>query len=302
MKSALLRPAMIVAPLVLGVLIPQAAGLSFLVRWLLVGMLFMVCLRLDLRDFRPCAAHWRLLAANLAVGVVAFLLLRGAGFGELAEAAFFTGISPTATAAPVVMSFLRGRVGFVASGFVVTNVGVSLALLVLIPTVTGNFSIAFAGDVLKNMLIVMALPFLLASAVRRLHPAASQWPVRCRMFTFSAWSLMLFIVASGAAGFLRNNADISGLVVVGIAAFSAAICALNFVLGGLVVPKRFRREGSQTLGQKNTMLSLYLAMTFASPLAALGPTFYVIFHNLWNAWQLFVFDRLRRRRGSSVRR
>ena len=66
---------------------------------------------------------------------------------------------------------------------------------------------------------------------------------------------------------------------------------MNFTVGGLLVPKRYRREGSQTLGQKNNMLTIYLAMTFASPLAALGPTFYVVFHNLWNVWQLFVFDR-----------
>ena len=39
------------------------------------------------------------------------------------------------------------------------------------------------------------------------------------------------------------------------------------------------------------MLTLYLAMTFASPLAALGPTFYVICHNTWNACQLFMYDR-----------
>jgi BASS family bile acid:Na+ symporter len=27
-------------------------------------------------------------------------------------------------------------------------------------------------------------------------------------------------------------------------------------------------------------------MTYANPLVALGPTFYVLWHNLWNSWQL----------------
>ncbi len=76
-----------------------------------------------------------------------------------------------------------------------------------------------------------------------------------------------------------------------IAVLTAVLCAVNFILGALVSPKRYRREGSQTLGQKNTMLTLYLAMTFANPLVALGPTFYVVCHNTWNACQLFIFDR-----------
>ena len=42
MKKTLLRPAMIVGPLALGMLFPAAAGLSFLIRWLLIGMLFLV--------------------------------------------------------------------------------------------------------------------------------------------------------------------------------------------------------------------------------------------------------------------
>ncbi|MEG2248861.1 MAG: hypothetical protein RSB88_08120, partial [Akkermansia sp.] len=47
------------------------------------------------------------------------------------------------------------------------------------------------------------------------------------------------------------------------------------------------RECSQSLGQKNTTLTIFLAMIYApSPIAALGPTFYVLWHNLWNAWQL----------------
>lgn len=293
MRSALLRPAMIVFPLVLGVLIPQAAALSFLVRWLLVGMLFMVCLQLELRELKPLGCHWRLLAANLALGVAGFLIFRIAGHRELALSAFFIGISPTATAAPVVMSFLRGRVGFVVSGFVVTNVGVSLALLALIPLVTGNLSFAFVGKVLRDLVVIMVLPFVLASAVRRLHPGAAEWPKRCRMLSLSAWSVLLFIVSSGASRFMRSHSDVSVLTVVGIAGIAAAFCAVNFILGALIVPGKFRREGSQTLGQKNTMLTLYLAMTFASPLAALGPTFYVICHNAWNACQLFAFDRRR---------
>ena len=90
-------------------------------------------------------------------------------------------------------------------------------------------------------------------------------------------------------------------LVAAIFALGAVICAVNFSVGALVVPRRFRREGSQTLGQKNTMFTLSLALSFASPLAALGPTFYVICHNTWNACQLFWYDRRGIRRAARRR-
>ena len=37
---------------------------------------------------------------------------------------------------------------------------------------------------------------------------------------------------------------------------------------------------------ENTTFTIYLALTYASPLVAFGPTCYVLWHNLWNSWQL----------------
>lgn len=47
------------------------------------------------------------------------------------------------------------------------------------------------------------------------------------------------------------------------------------------------------LGQKNTTLTIYLALANANPLVALGPTFYVLWHNGWNTWQLHRYGRRR---------
>ena len=287
---------MIVIPLALGMLCPAAARFGFLVTPLLMAMLLMVYLQLEVRELKPRAAHWTILIANILIGVAAYLAFRPIGNRELALAAFFIGITPTATAAPVIMNLLHGRVGFVVSGFVVTNFGVSLALVPLIPAVTGRMEFSFMLNVLKNILLIMALPLALAFAVRKAYPPAENWPKRFKMLSLSMWSVMLFIIAARASLFLRDNRDVSPWTVVAIAAVAAAICAVNFFVGARIVPRRFRREGSQTLGQKNTMLTLSLALVFASPLAALGPTFYVICHNVWNSCQLFMYDRRRARR------
>jgi BASS family bile acid:Na+ symporter len=38
-------------------------------------------------------------------------------------------------------------------------------------------------------------------------------------------------------------------------------------------------------------LTLYLALHFAGPLVAMGTIFYILWHNLWNAWQMYVYDK-----------
>ena len=85
-----------------------------------------------------------------------------------------------------------------------------------------------------------------------------------------------------------------------IAAVSLVLCLLGFITGRIIGGKRLFLESSQSLGQKNTTLTIYLALTYASPAAALGPAFYVIWHNSWNAYQLWKrtghLNRIRERR------
>lgn len=292
MWKTLIRPAMIFIPLGLGALCPMAHGLNFLIRWMLIAMLFMVFLRLRIDDLRPRRSHFRLLAANAAIGCVAYgvLWLCGAD-AVLARSAFFVGITPTATAAAVVMGFLRGRVGYVAGAFVITNVGIALLLPLLLPWVCGNVSWDFVGRVAGTLCLVMGLPLALAAVVRRIHPAASEWPRKMTTATFGLWSGMLFIIAADAAAFFRDNPGQSPLVVLKIGLISLALCALNFYLGHRLGEPGLRREASQSLGQKNTTLTIYLALVYAGPLAAMGPIFYVLWHNSYNALQMFAFDR-----------
>jgi hypothetical protein len=69
---------------------------------------------------------------------------------------------------------------------------------------------------------------------------------------------------------------------------SSALVILHW---GAIGGRGLVRECSQSLGQKNTTFTIFLALTYGRPLIALGPTCYVIWHNLWNAWQLHQMDR-----------
>ena len=296
MKSrSLIRPAMIFIPFATGFLLPQAAQLQWTIRWALIVMLFLACLQIRFKQLKPKAFHWRVLAANLLIGVLPYWIFHAMGpeYDQLALAAFFVGITPTANAAPVVMAFLNGRVAYVLTGFVITNLFVSLSLFALIPMVTGQYTFAFAGKVAQSLFLVMGLPIVAAVLLRLFYPRAREWPAKLGNFSFSLWSFTLFVIAAVARTHFIENPDESPLLILGIAGVSLFLCAISFTTGYLIGPKRWKRECSQMLGQKNTTLTLYLALTYANPLVAMGPICYVLWHNSWNAFQMFAHEKKR---------
>jgi BASS family bile acid:Na+ symporter len=131
--------------------------------------------------------------------------------------------------------------------------------------------------------------------VRKLYPPAREWPKKTKTATFSLWSITLFIIAAIAADFFKKNPEISLWIVGETALIALIICAVNFSVGYLLGEKGLRHEASQSLGQKNTTLTIYLALVYAGPLAAMGVISYVLWHNSYNAIQFFLHDRKKNR-------
>lgn len=294
MILGLSRTAAIVLALLLGALVPAADAWSGALPWLVMVMLFPIFLEFTWSRAAVQPSHGWLLPANLLMAFAGWGLGRLVGGPEVGLAGFFAGLSPTATAATVVMSFLGGEVGYVVVGFMITNLGIAALAPFLLPLVLPAAAPVSAVHVIGNVSLVVFTPFLLARLVRWLAPAAAAWPARVRNASFLLWVTTIFLVSAHASHYLRAQAELPVGPLAGIVLTSAAVCAANFALGAAIGAPRHTREASQTLGQKNTAFTIYLAMAHAGPLAALGPTFYVVFHNLWNSWQL------RRRRTPSA--
>lgn len=285
-KRGLSRTFAILAAIALGALLSQAHTAAWLIRWLVIGMLFVVFLQTRFSRESLHRSHVLLLATNLAIAAAAWVIGFLVGGRDVALAAFFCGITPTATAAPVITSFLGGRVSYVVAAFLLSNVVIAALFPVLLPFVLGHPTPDAFAQVTRSVGLIFFAPLVLAWLIRRLHPAAAQWPQHLGSLTFSAWVTAIFLITANASEFLRHQTHLSSTVLVEVAAVSLLICVVNFTVGRLIGGREFPREASQALGQKNTTFSIYLAMTYANPLIALGPTFYVLWHNLWNSWQL----------------
>lgn len=287
------RTAAILSAITLGAVIPQAHVLAPAIRWLVMAMLFLVFLQTRLSRSAVHRTHVVLFAANVALGFGAWGLGWLIGGRELALAAFFCGITPTAIAAPVIISFLRGRVDYVVASFLLTNVGIAALLPVLLPFVLGRPTPEAFARVLGSVGLVVFVPMGIAWLLRALYAPAAQWPAQLRNVSFGMWVTTMFLITSNASDFLRRHADTPHRVLLQIALTTLALCIINFALGWRIGGRAFAREASQSLGQKNTAFTIYLALAYAGPVVALGPTCYVIWHNLWNSWQLHRAGRSR---------
>ena len=296
-----IRTIAMIAAFVLGFLCPWASTLSWMIRWMIVAMMFFVFLQMkfSLRAFR--LAHLKILLANVVIGVGAWMLLRPFCGDVLAQAAFFTGITPTATAAAVIVGLLGGRVEYAVSAFLATNFGVAVLLPFLIPVAIGNTAPGVFLHVVNSLLIVIGIPLAVAIPVRLVYRKATEIPKKYKDITFFLWVATIFLIIANASAFLHLHKEISNQVLVEIAVISLGLCVFNFWFGRFLGGKKFRRESSQVLGQKNTTLTIYLALTYANPLVALGPTFYVLWHNAWNTYQLHMYGRRRHLREVKLR-
>lgn len=292
--KTLFRPAQILIPFFLGLCCPSAAKGGFAVKYLLVLMLLNACLGIRLSGLKVHWFHIRVLIANVLMGVVPWLI-GCAIFGHdsnLTKTLFYTGIAPTATSAPVIISFLGGEIAPVLTGFIVSDLGISVLLVFLLPFVAGQTDFSFVLDVLQNILVVMGIPLVVSRILLRYYPSLMR--ISKEVITphaLWAWSIMLFVLGGLAGKTFRENAgDGSGENLLLFVFCSLLIAVLNFTIGHYLGKGKtsYEIEASQMLGQKNTMFIIFLALEFSGPIAAIGPLCYILWHNGWNAIQLWM--------------
>lgn len=243
-------------------------------------------------------SHLRILGFIVAFASAAYF-----GVGALARAcdskyaqdfavmAFLIGMTPTATAAPVITNLLGRREDYATVSVVLTNLFVAFSLAPLTALVMGRSIEIDTKTLAIKTILLIGIPFSLAMIFRKFSAPATAFIRRNKYFSFYLWMIMLCTVCAQSSSYICSQEHLSIVVLVCIFALAATMCAINFIAGFFLGESHFRRECSQSLGQKNTMLMLWVGIAFFKPIVALGPTFYIICHNIWNSWQLRLADK-----------
>ncbi|MBK9579370.1 MAG: hypothetical protein IPO40_20055 [Fibrobacteres bacterium] len=276
------RGAALLLAMAVGAFLPTLAPFSFLIRWILVFMLWAGFLGMPLSRLAPERSHLRLLMAWCLFPVLGWLLLRPLG-PEAAIAGFLVGATPTATAAPTITRLLGGDAGYVSVSFLGSN----LLAMILVPAILALMGSPLPHGAVRFFLeniAIVACPLALAAILHRARVASRIAPHLARVI-FPLWLVALVLASAKTSAFLRHSTQPLSTIL-GIASVSGILCAGQFLLGRRIGGAEHALEAGQSLGQKNTMLTLWLGLATFGPLAALGPATYVLWHNLWNAAQM----------------
>lgn len=273
------------------VLAPWLAPMSVAMGPMLVVMLLLTFMRLRVRELRFQRAQMAVLVGQVVLAPVVFGVLRP--FGEAAAlAGLILVLTPTATAAPALVGMLRGDVAYVTTASLLTNSVLCLVMPVAIVVATGGTvrpDVWSTAAMVVRVLAVILGPLVAAVVVRKALPAVAAGLTARSELPFYLWAFTLAVVTGKTVVELEEHPQ--GLwTVMGMAGLSAGVCAMNFLAGrgiAWVVGSSRPMETAQSMGQKNTLFTIYVALSvLGSPVIALAPTFYILWHNCYNAYQL----------------
>jgi BASS family bile acid:Na+ symporter len=269
----------------------QLSVLSPAIPYLLATMLFITYSRVEWREIRLARLHYILLAIQYVGSALIYLALRP--FGEtLAQAAMICMLTATATSAPVVTGMLGGSIAATAAYAIISNLSVALIAPVFLSLVGNSGNAASLASsfwhIFRGVIPILVLPFLLALLLRKTAPRTHQKIRSAQIVSFYLWAIALTIVIGNIAYYVRSQGNGHYRLEIIISAVSLAICLLQFYFGRKI-GRRFGQtvSGGQSLGQKNTVLAIWLTQTYLNPLATLGPGMYVLWQNLVNSWQIW---------------
>jgi bile acid:Na+ symporter, BASS family len=276
----------LVLSLLLGILLPYGHSYTFLVRPLVMVMLFFAFLEMQIDRQTFSWRHGLILLAKVGIALGSYALLRNWS-QDLAMAGFLVGIMPTAAAAPGITGYLKARVDYVTFSTFFTSLAIAGILPFLLPTLLKGTVEISMGEVLWPVLSLMLLPLGLAWGARFSSARLRAWLLRYKRLSFWCFMTNVYLASSKASHFVRTEMQDQWDLLLWIGLISGVLCLLNFELGKVLGGTNRRIEGGMALGRKNTMFSLWVALTFVSPLAALGPMCYILWQNTYNAIQLY---------------
>ena len=275
----------------------QLAVFAPLIPYFLFVMLFITYSRVLLRDIRLTKFHYILLSIQYVGSILVYLLFFKFNT-TLAQAAMICVLAPTAASAPVITGILGGNISTIAAFSFISNLSIGLLSPLFLAAIGDSSieSIAFIPSVLlifKKVIPVLVVPFVLALVLEKTSPKLHNIVRSSQILSFYLWAVALTIVIGRVTMFISIQDSSSYLLEIIIASTTLVICLMQFWFGRRIGSK-FNRivSGGQALGQKNTILAIWLTQTYLNPVASIGPRAYVIWQNLVNSYQLWRKQRI----------
>lgn len=266
--------------------------LSFLPPYLIFAMLFVTYCRISSKEVRFSVFHWVLLAVQMLLGLTVYGVLYGID-PLLAQGGMMCSFVPTAMAATTIGGMLGANVATMASFCLMSNMGVAIAAPIAFAAIGAHPELSFiqsVGIILWKVVPLLIMPFVCAILLEKLAPKWHEAIRKRQIISFWLWAASLTVVLGRTVEFLIAQPSENYSIEIMLAGIALVICLLQFTLGRYI-GRRFGDTvaGGQLIGQKNTVLAIWMAQTWLDPLSSVAPAAYVIWQNIVNSWQLWRY-------------
>ena len=265
--------------------------ISFVTPYLIFTMLLLTFSKISLRDLRPRLSHLYLLCIEI-IGAIAIYYLLAPFDSIVAQGMMICIICPTATAAAVVTGKLGGNVANITTYTLLCNIAVAFVIPALFPIIAPSanhtsFGAAFM-HIMGRIFPLLICPFLLAQLIRWLLPKINAKLTSISGLAFYMWATALTIaMGMTVRSLIEEPTDITTLIYLSIG--SLVTCLFLFFIGKAIGKSTNDTIAcGQSLGQKNTILAIWICSAYLNPVTALAPGLYVIWQNIFNSTQLYL--------------
>ena len=288
---AKLRSILMPVAILLGILLPQAHVLSPALPFMIGLMMFLTFVgkvppqqhgytfKIEVKAFLAS-----LVMLAVLWGVVEFFQLPR----EVLLGGAIICLCPPANAAPAMAKVLGGNPVLALKIFLSGNIIACFSIPLIYGYLTGTDA-SFTEVVWKifnSIQPIISIPLAIALGIRSFYPELADKAARFQKYTLLVWTLSVFVILAKASFDIREMGFVelwnSGKLPM-LALVSLILCLVQFVVGWFS-DKKHPIESSQSMGQKNTTLVIWISSLYAGPVAAIAPTCYVIWQNLVLSW------------------
>lgn len=263
---------------------------AFLTPYLIFTMLLLTFCKIDYSEVRPGRMALLLLIFQMSVSAGAYFAI--VPFDPVvAQGVFICIFCPTATAAPVITAMLGGSIGRLVSYSLIINAAVAFTAPLLF-SMMSDTDVSLWDETLsisRHVVPLILSPLLVALLLRHTLPKAHNILANKQSVSFYLWAVSLIIVVGRAVSFMLKEPanEIPRMVLLAVA--SLAACLLQFAVGHIIGRRTGDAvAGTQALGQKNTILAIWMALTYLNPISSIAPAAYVAWQNTINSAQLYI--------------
>ncbi len=252
-------------------------------------MLFVTFCRVKPSQMHPSMMHLWLLLFQLVVSIGVYFALRPVNV-IVAQGAMICVLAPVAMAAVVIAGMLGANVATMATYSLLCNMAVALVAPVIL-SFTGTGACSFA-QIMARIAPLLIMPFAAAQFCRFVLPKAAKWIGDHSQISFYMWLLSLMVIIGRTTAFILDLHDASLSTELWLAFVALVLCLVQFKTGRML-GRRYGdpAAGGQSLGQKNTVLAVWMAQSFLNPISSIAPTAYIVWQNFVNSYQIYKKDR-----------